>query len=128
MVRGEIEMARHHAATTSRPRILPVRVKFDGPLPYPLNAYLDSIQYAVWKRPDDTPRLLEELLAAMAGAPPTDARSPPPTPVDSRQPAAAVRRAAAGAGRHARRRRSVVSASAHRRDGARPSPGSPGRR
>ena len=46
MVRGEIEMARHQAATTSRPRILPVRLKFDGPLPYPLNAYLDSIQYA----------------------------------------------------------------------------------
>ena len=52
---------------TGAPRILPVRVAFDGPLPYPLNAYLDSIQYATWNKPDDTPRLLKELLAAIAG-------------------------------------------------------------
>jgi len=83
MVRGEIEMARHHAATTSLPQILPVRVKFDGPLPYPLCAYLDSIQYAVWNRPDDTPRLLEELIAAMSGAPPTGTPIAPPTRVDN---------------------------------------------
>ena len=50
MVRGEIEMARHHAASAGHPHILPVRVKFDGPLPYPLNAYLDSIQYATWNQ------------------------------------------------------------------------------
>ena len=50
MVRGEIELARHHAATHATPHILPVRIDFDGPLPYPLNAYLDAIQYATWKR------------------------------------------------------------------------------
>ena len=58
MVRGEIEIARHHAATTSHPRILPVRANFEGPLPYPFNAYLDNIQYASWSGPVDTPRLL----------------------------------------------------------------------
>jgi AAA-like domain/TIR domain len=83
MVRGEIEMARHHAATTSLPRILPVRVKFDGPLPYPLNAYLDSIQYAVWTRQEDTPGLIAELLDAMSGAPSTDGRVTPPIAVDT---------------------------------------------
>lgn len=62
MVRGEIEIARHHAATNSCPRILPVRLAFDGPLPYPLNAYLDKIQYALWGGAADTPRLLRELL------------------------------------------------------------------
>ena len=62
MVRGEIEIARHHAATNASPRILPVRLAFDGPLPYPLNAYLDKIQYAVWAGAADTPRLLRELL------------------------------------------------------------------
>jgi AAA domain-containing protein/TIR domain-containing protein len=67
MVRGEIEMARHHAATASHPRILPVRVNFDGSLPYPLNAYLDKIQYASWGGTQDTPRLLQELTAAIAG-------------------------------------------------------------
>ena len=75
MVRGEIEMARHRAAASSRPRILPVRVNFDGALPYPLNAYLGNIQYAVWNQPADTPRLLEQLLTAMNGATSTDARA-----------------------------------------------------
>ena len=46
MVRGEVEMARHYAAVASHPRILPVRVNFDGSLPYPLNAYLDKIHPA----------------------------------------------------------------------------------
>ncbi len=66
MVRGEIELARHHAATHATPHILPVRIGFDGPLPYPLNAYLDAIQYATWNSPQETPQLLQELLSAMA--------------------------------------------------------------
>jgi hypothetical protein len=70
MVRGEIEIARHHAAINGAPRILPVRLAFDGPLPYPLSAYLDRIQYATWSNAADTPRLLEELQAALAGHPP----------------------------------------------------------
>jgi hypothetical protein len=65
MVRGEIELARHHSATNGSPRILPVRLAFDGPLPYPLNAYLDKIQYAVWAGAADTPRLLRELRDAV---------------------------------------------------------------
>ena len=40
---------------------------FDGSLPYPLNAYLDLIQYAKWSGPQDTPRLIQELLSSMAG-------------------------------------------------------------
>ena len=70
MVRGEIEMARQLAARSSKPHILPVRVNFDGPLPYPLSAYLESIQYASWNRPEDTPALLQELLAAITGQAP----------------------------------------------------------
>jgi hypothetical protein len=67
MVRGEIELARRQAASGSGPRILPVRVAFDGLLPYPLSAYLGGIQYAIWNDATDTARLLAELLAAMAG-------------------------------------------------------------
>jgi hypothetical protein len=67
MVRGEIEIARHHSAVSGVPRILPVRVDFDGPLPYPLNAYLDKIQYAAWSGPSDTQRLLAELQSALRG-------------------------------------------------------------
>jgi len=75
MVRGEIEIARHHAAIGGAPRILPVRVNFDGPLPYPLNAYLDKIQYAAWSNTADTPRLLAELQAVLCGQSPREGAS-----------------------------------------------------
>jgi hypothetical protein len=82
MVRGEIEIARHHAAIDGAPRILPVRVAFNGPLPYPLNAYLDKIQYAMWSNASDTPRLLEELQAVLSGHRPR-AASPIGAPADA---------------------------------------------
>jgi AAA-like domain/TIR domain len=89
MVRGEIEIARHHAATNSCPRILPVRLSFDGPLPYPLNAYLNKIQYAVWNGASDTPRLLGELLDAVGGdTPPSSGPSGPPAEGEAHFPPA----------------------------------------
>ena len=67
MVRGEIEIGRDQSGKTSSPRILPVRLGFDGPLPYPINAFLDPIQYTFWDGPSDTPRLLRELLDVIGG-------------------------------------------------------------
>ena len=119
MVRGEIEIARHHAAIGSRP------AHSAGPrglrrrrCPYPLNAYLDQIQYA------DLERAGGHAAAARGTAgrarrpqPPTDARVGR-AGGSCRQPATALRGAAARARRHARRRRPVVSAAAHRCHGA----------
>ena len=69
MVKGEIEIARNQASTSGgRPRIVPVRLSFEGRLPYPLNAYLDSIQYAMWGGPNDTERLLDELKSVIGGS------------------------------------------------------------
>ena len=84
MVRGEIEIARQHAAANALPRILPVRLAFDGSLPYPLNAYLDKIQYAYWTGPSDTQRLLRELMEVVGGA-----KTPAGAPVSAPAPAAA---------------------------------------
>ena len=72
MVRAEIEIGRDQAAKTSAPRILPVRLRFEGPLPYPINAYLDPVQYTLWAGPADTPRLLRELLDAIGGGAPLE--------------------------------------------------------
>jgi len=69
MVRGEVEMARDQAARTGSPRILPVRVAYAGPLPYPLNTWLDPIQYTLWRGEADTPQLIRELTAAVTGTP-----------------------------------------------------------
>ncbi|PYR68710.1 MAG: toll-Interleukin receptor [Acidobacteria bacterium] len=92
MVRGEIEIARHHAAINGSPRILPVRLAFDGPLPYPLNAYLDKIQYAVWSGGEDTPRLIRELLDVVGcdASPESGSREPSSIDVGQRPPAYAA--------------------------------------
>ncbi len=67
MVAGEVETAQRLQKHQGRPRILPVRVAYRELLPYPLSAYLNPINWALWDTPADTPRLLEELERAMAG-------------------------------------------------------------
>jgi hypothetical protein len=70
MVRGEVEIARKAAQEGSgSPKILPVRVAFSDALPYPLSAYLDSIQYAFWSGSTDTDPVIAALRAAIAGTP-----------------------------------------------------------
>jgi serine/threonine protein kinase len=69
------EMLQHEIATAHDlakrrngcPRILPVRLAFREPFQYPLNTYLDPINWASWETPEDTPRLIDELQRAIAG-------------------------------------------------------------
>jgi TIR domain/CHAT domain len=67
MVRGEIETAHHLGKQHGKPRILPVRLGYCEPFTYPLSAYLNEINWAFWENPADTPRLVQELLQAIAG-------------------------------------------------------------
>jgi hypothetical protein len=70
MVKGEIEIARDQQKNgTDRPRLLPVRVAFAGKLPYPLHAWLEPIQYGMWRAKVDTPRVLAEIRAGLDGVP-----------------------------------------------------------
>ncbi|MDH7570351.1 MAG: AAA-like domain-containing protein, partial [Armatimonadota bacterium] len=48
-----------------RPRLLPVRVAYTGPLPDPLAAILDPLQYALWETPEDDEALVERLVEAL---------------------------------------------------------------
>ncbi len=73
-----------------RPRILPVRVAHQAPLPYPLSAYLDGLDVATWEGPSSTRGLIENLGQALSRGyleptgPPADStppdRLPPPAP------------------------------------------------
>jgi len=68
MVMAEIKMAYQLAQEQAgRPAILPVRLAYREPFQYPLNVYLDPINWAFWANPADTPRLIEELTQAIAG-------------------------------------------------------------
>jgi hypothetical protein len=69
MVKGEVEIALDQAGKSGigKPRILPVRLAYTGRLPYPLNAWLDPIQYALWRGEAETSQLLRELEDAICG-------------------------------------------------------------
>jgi hypothetical protein len=68
MVLGEIETAHRLMKTSGRPVILPVRLAYREAFVYPLSAYLNPINWALWETPADTPRLIAELQEAIAGA------------------------------------------------------------
>ena len=68
MVLGEVETAYRLMKTSGRPMILPVRLNYREAFVYPLSAYLNPINWAFWETPADTPRLLDELRRAIAGA------------------------------------------------------------
>ncbi len=67
MVIAEIETAHHTGKTNGKPTILPVRLAFSEPLVYPISAYLNPLQWALWDSESDTPRLIEELQRAVSG-------------------------------------------------------------
>ncbi len=105
MVASELQIAHEEGQKRQgKPRILPVRVNFEGELPSELAGVLNRLQYFLWKTPQDNPRLLAELVSALekpaAGpqcvAPPTgvlplDSRYYVERPVDQ-QMQAAIRR------------------------------------
>lgn len=67
MVTAEIETAYHHGKANGKPAILPVRLNFNEPLVYPLSAYLNPLQWAIWTKDEGTPKLIAELKQAIAG-------------------------------------------------------------
>lgn len=68
MVLGEIETAHKLMKETGQPKILPVRLGYKDSFVYPLSAYLNPINWALWEGKADTPRLIEELRQAIAGS------------------------------------------------------------
>ena len=67
MVIAEIETAHHHGKSHGKPAILPVRLAYNEPLVYPISAYLNPLQWALWDSETDTPRLIAELSRAVSG-------------------------------------------------------------
>ena len=67
MVIAEIEAAHHYGKAHGKPSILPVRLNFNEPMVYPLSAYLNPLQWALWDENADTPKLITELKQAISG-------------------------------------------------------------
>lgn len=69
-VATELATAHHLSAEQGRPTIIPVRLDYTEEFPERFGALLNHIRWFSWQSPDDTPRLIEELLrtiAAMSG-------------------------------------------------------------
>jgi class 3 adenylate cyclase len=66
MLEYELQTA-HKAAQgpRGRPRILPVRVDYEGPLTPALAAILDPLQYALWRDPADDAHLMQQVVEAL---------------------------------------------------------------
>lgn len=63
---GELEMAREEAEKRhGKPRLLPIRVNYEKELPPGLAVILDRLQYFLWKGPQDSHRLMAELVNAL---------------------------------------------------------------
>jgi len=92
MVIAEIETAHHYGKTHGKPTILPVRLAYTEPLVYPVSAYLNPLQWALWNNELDTPRLIIELQHAVSGGSLSskmlDTRAITPTPAVNEIPTA----------------------------------------
>jgi class 3 adenylate cyclase len=91
MLSMELRIA-HEAAQEQdgRPRILPLRVAYDGPLPQEMADILDPIQYALWESPDDDDEVLDQLMRALSGQPMTPPAAEPVAPAIETAPSASL--------------------------------------
>ena len=68
MVQAEVRRAYKYQKLQGHPEILPVRVAYQGLIPYVIDAYLNPNQYLYWAGPTDNERIGQEILAAIAGS------------------------------------------------------------
>ncbi len=68
MVTEEVCLAHENYRNHGRPRVLPVRVKYEGSLLYPLGAYLRQHQCWKWQSASDSEPLLREILRIAQGS------------------------------------------------------------
>jgi len=78
MVRREIAMA-YTLKKANKLTILPVRLDFNGELPYELGAYLDLIQYVMWRPGESFDPICQAIVEAIRGSAPSN-NIPPKSP------------------------------------------------
>jgi hypothetical protein len=67
MVQAEILRAYEYRHKNGRPRTLPVRVNYEGLLPYTISAFLGNYQQTKWKDSNDNRRVAEEISSVISG-------------------------------------------------------------
>jgi hypothetical protein len=67
MVQAEVRRAYEYRKLQGHPYTLPVRMAYEGLLPYSIDAFLDPLQYVVWHSEADDKRVAQDILAAIEG-------------------------------------------------------------
>jgi hypothetical protein len=65
MLEYELETASDEFRKRGKPVLLSVRVGTDAPMPGPLGAHVNGLQYAVWRGPEDDEKIVGEILSAI---------------------------------------------------------------
>lgn len=65
MVQAEVRRAYQYRKQQGFPQTLPVRIAYEGLLPYSIDAFLDPLQYVVWQEKADTEHVAHDILAAI---------------------------------------------------------------
>jgi hypothetical protein len=67
MVQAEVRRAYEFRQRQGRPRVLPVRLSYEGLLPYSIDAYVENLQWLTWQSSKDNARIAEEILSVIHG-------------------------------------------------------------
>jgi hypothetical protein len=70
MVQAEIQRAYSYRKLQNYPDIIPVRIAYEGLLPYSIDAFLNPYQYAVWDSAADNDLVYQSILDSIAGVMP----------------------------------------------------------
>ena len=62
---GEITRAKERQDKDNKPKIFPIRVKFEKKLDYRLGSILEPFQHRYWNTDEDTKKILEEILSIL---------------------------------------------------------------
>ncbi len=64
MVRTEIRLAHLEKSQTGKPKIIPIRVGYFGPLEYEMHLCIGQLQYFEWSKPQQSDQLFEDIINA----------------------------------------------------------------
>ena len=67
MVQAEVKRAYEYRKRQGQPHTLPVRINFEEMLPYSIDAFLDQLQYVVWRNSGDNAQVATDIATAIAG-------------------------------------------------------------
>ena len=65
MLQAEVQRAYEYRQELGRPQILPVRINYEGMLPYSISAFINTTQYVLWQNETENIRVAEEIHKAI---------------------------------------------------------------